>query len=114
MKEEVHDFPNINGSVLFRIGTNSVENSMLVGDSDPDDVWFHLNGTSSAHVVAKIPSGLSKKQRLTIVKRGAQLCRRHTNSCTDKTAAPVCYAPVAMLTLLETPGSVEVKHFKLI
>lgn len=114
MREEAHQFPNISEPVLFKIGSNAAENSKLIGASDPDDLWFHLNNASSAHVIAKMPPSLSKKQRLTVVKRGAQLCRRYTNSCADKRAAPVCYTPVAMLTLLDTPGSVEIKHFRLI
>ena len=114
MKEETHQFPNIYTPVSFRIGSNAVENSRMIGEADPGDIWFHLNNAPSAHVLTSLPAGLSKKQRMTVIKRGAQLCRRHTNSCSDKRAAPVCYTPVSMLTLLDAPGSVQIKHFKLI
>ena len=114
MREETHQFPNISEPVTFKIGSNARDNSKIIEESEPDDLWFHLNNAPSAHVVARLPVGLSKKQRLTVAKRGAQLCRNCTNSCSDKRRAPVCYTPISMLVQLDTPGSVEVKHFKLL
>ena len=38
-------------SEQFRIGRNAVENTELVLQSGDKDVWFHISGSPSAHLV---------------------------------------------------------------
>ena len=35
----------------YRIGKTAMENTMLILQSDQHDVWFHVNGLPSAHLV---------------------------------------------------------------
>jgi predicted ribosome quality control (RQC) complex YloA/Tae2 family protein len=42
----------------YKIGRNAVENTELVLRSSDMDVWFHVNGLPSAHLVYYNPDGL--------------------------------------------------------
>jgi len=37
------------------VGQNKHENWRLIDDADPDDFWFHANGSPSAHVLLYAP-----------------------------------------------------------
>lgn len=38
---------------IILIGENAKENTELVKESDPDDLWFHLSTVSSPHIILK-------------------------------------------------------------
>jgi predicted ribosome quality control (RQC) complex YloA/Tae2 family protein len=48
----------------------------------PNDIWFHAEKESSCHVIVSLGEydeiDLSKKEKITIIKRGAFLCKTHT------------------------------------
>ena len=71
-------FANIPESVLFTVGQNASDNIDVIRNAFPNDLWFHANEVSSCHVVARIRTGLTKKQIHTIVKYGCALCKNHT------------------------------------
>jgi hypothetical protein len=37
------------------VGQNKHDNWELMDDADPGDIWFHANGSSSAHVILQAP-----------------------------------------------------------
>lgn len=97
--------PNVATDLEYRIGSNAAENSALIQKSSPDDLWFHLDGMASAHVLVTPPSGLSKKQKQTVIKWGATLCKKHSRVHHDSRVS-VVYTTVARLRLTDTPGMV--------
>jgi predicted ribosome quality control (RQC) complex YloA/Tae2 family protein len=66
--------------VIFYVGRNAKENIEIIEKSDPEDYWFHVSGSSSAHVVVTIPSHIDKKEKGKILKRGALLAKQHSTS----------------------------------
>ena len=82
MKKEIIYFPNINKSFIFYIGENENEHFDMIDIAKPNDIWFHVENGSSCHVILSLNENinLSKKEKHTILKRGALLCKMNTNS----------------------------------
>ena len=47
----------LNGDIqkeyIILIGENAKDNTELVKESEPDDIWFHLEKESSPHIILK-------------------------------------------------------------
>ena len=71
-------FPQLNKNIIFWVGKNAQDNFDIIDSSDEDDLWFHLQGHPSSHVIARIPENLHKEQIRFIVKWGAILCKQHS------------------------------------
>ena len=87
MKSETVQFQNFNQRIEYRIGTSAQDNFVVIDSAQPEDLWFHVKGQSSCHVVAMIsayPSKtFSKKELHSIVKRGALLCKQNSRYKSD-------------------------------
>jgi predicted ribosome quality control (RQC) complex YloA/Tae2 family protein len=86
-----------NHLITYYIGQNAADNFDVIDKAESNtDLWFHAAAESSCHVVAILPSSvpLDKKTYRQMVKRGALLCKQHTNKIrsVDKTA--IVYAPI--------------------
>ena len=81
MKKEIIYFTNINQSFTFYIGENENEQFEIMDIAKPNDIWFHAENGSSCHVILSLDENinLSKKEKHTILKRGALLCKMNTN-----------------------------------
>lgn len=115
MKHIYHSFQNINIQIEYWIGTNARENTHIIGLSNREDIWFHAQDHPSCHVIARIPRGLTKKQKMTIVKMGCMLCKQHTNKLRPNKYVDMNYTEVKNLTPLETDGTVltsNLKHYR--
>jgi len=106
MKVEQLTFSNIPTPVTFYIGRTQEENHTVIDLGGPDDIWFHLMNMSSCHVVAILPTDCSAKQRRTIVRRGAALCKQHTAKVASLPNIMVTYTAVRNVRKESTPGSV--------
>ena len=70
--------------IEFVIGQNARENTQIIQESSPQDIWVHAgDGVSSCHVIAQLPDDdsieITKRDRLMIAKKGAVLCKENTN-----------------------------------
>ena len=43
-------------TITFRLGRNAAENHDIIDDSDPNDLWFHLDGFPSGHCILEVRS----------------------------------------------------------
>jgi predicted ribosome quality control (RQC) complex YloA/Tae2 family protein len=101
----------IKESVDFTVGGNAQENHDIIDAADPEDLWFHLSGQASCHVICKVPDGLDKKTMLKIAKQGAVICKE--NSCYKSAKnVEVDYTQVKNVTKLEKPGAVTIMNAK--
>ena len=66
MKTELRHIPALNCEIQFVVGTDAQDNFVIIDSAEPTDMWFHLSGHSSCHVIAKMPQDitLDKKQKL--------------------------------------------------
>ena len=50
--------------VTFLVGQNAQDNHAIIDEStSPQDLWFHLQGESSSHVIAKVPMEVNEYAR---------------------------------------------------
>lgn len=71
-------------TVTFLIGKNAAGNEEAINAASPDDLWFHLEGQSSCHVIAQLPDGLTKKEKGYILRKGAELCKQNSREKSGK------------------------------
>jgi predicted ribosome quality control (RQC) complex YloA/Tae2 family protein len=70
---------SLNKNVEYKIGENAEDNFNIIDHSHGDDIWFHVQGASSTHVVASIYGmNLDKKHYRQIVTQGAVLCKQNS------------------------------------
>ncbi len=96
--------PNI--GITYVIGQNQTENHSLLDGAEPDDIWFHVDGISSAHVVAHVPAGLGRKERGKLIKQGAVLCKSHTHKVVSQRNIPIVYTSCRHVEKTDVPGQV--------
>lgn len=114
MKVAVETLSAIPVEIVYYIGRSQSENFSVIDLGAPEDIWFHVAGLPSSHVVAAIPEDrkFNKKQILTIVKRGALLCKQNTNKVARSNDVEITYAHVKHVQKTDIPGKVIVGHSK--
>ena len=109
MKTELKFISALNSSIEFKIGQNAQDNFDIIDESNPNDLWFHLYGESSCHVVASIDPEvkLDKKQKRQIITQGALLCKQNTKYKSSKNVN-IIYSEIKNIEKTETVGKVQV------
>lgn len=118
MKTQEIYIENMDRSILFTIGTSAKENFDLIDLSQPDDMWFHVEGKPSCHIVASIHEltllrEINKKQLPSIVKQGALLFKQHSKYSGEKNL-PIVYTRVKDVVKTSVIGSVNIKNQKIV
>lgn len=109
--------PSLKEEIQYTIGENAKDNFDIIDSSQPDDIWFHLHGESSSHIVADIPNDLKldKKQKRQVITQGAVLCKQHSKYKSLKDVN-IIYTEIKNITKTETIGQVLVgtqKHINI-
>lgn len=112
MKTEVLFLQGLNREITFYIGQNKNDNFDVIDKGDPDDLWFHANEVSSCHVVANIPTDISKKDRRYIIKAGAFLCKKYTNKLNCINDVEIIYTEVKNIEKTQYVGCVKISNGK--
>lgn len=110
MLTETKKLQGIEGPVTFYIGKSQHENHDVLDMAKPSDYWFHVDSTSSAHVVAVVPEGLQRKYLKYIVKQGALLCKQHTAKVAKQRDVTIMFTRAGNVRKTETPGLVSVSE----
>jgi len=117
MKKEIIIFTNIKTPITYYIGSNKSDNFKILDYVKESDIWFHIFECTSCHVVVSLPEKeeefLTKKQVMTIIKKGALLCRQNTNSVKKEKLVEVIYTQVKNITKLQEEGKVLAKNTKI-
>jgi predicted ribosome quality control (RQC) complex YloA/Tae2 family protein len=82
------------------IGQNAEENSTILRECDPEDIWFHLKHSSSPHIILRTSGQPIQKRYLKTV---ASLIYKYKK---QHTREPVIYTQVKNVQLTKTPGLV--------
>lgn len=100
--------------VVYEVGQNAQENHDLIDAADPADLWFHVTGRPSCHVIAHVPAKVhespSKQRRAAlrkIITQGAMLCKRFSKYASEKQLS-MDVTSIANVTKTDVPGSVVV------
>ena len=113
MKFETIYIAPLGVEIEFKVGQDAVDNDDVIKTANGTDIWFHINGNSSPHVVASIPNDIlfGKKQLMYIVKQGAILCKHHSRYKSQQKVS-IIYTTIQNVTLTNIPGTVEIKNKK--
>lgn len=105
------------GSINYsiKIGQNAKENWNLIDDSDPFDLWFHLDDYPSSHVI--ISQDLNSDPDIfypnQIISLAADYCKTHSKQ-KNLSKIKVVYTQIQNLTKGKEIGSVFVSEKKYI
>jgi predicted ribosome quality control (RQC) complex YloA/Tae2 family protein len=98
--------------IEYKIGTCAQENHDIIDAADPEDLWFHISGCSSCHVICKIPEKVNNKKILQkIAKQGAVICKENSKYKSYKNVK-IDYTKIKYVTKKEIPGSVIITNAK--
>lgn len=92
--------------LFFRIGKCAQGNFDIIDLAQPDDIWFHVEGRSSAHVVLSAIQG-NKKQRRAAIVQGAVLCKQRSKYSSEP-HLQIVYTEIKHVTKTDTVGLVEI------
>lgn len=114
MKRETVFFESLQREFTYLIGKNAEENFEIIDASNPDDIWFHISGISSCHVVLQTNdvSDLCKKNMKTLIKKGALLCKINTNKVKNSKNIEVIYTSIKNVTKTDIKGTVITQNSK--
>jgi predicted ribosome quality control (RQC) complex YloA/Tae2 family protein len=103
---------SLNQYVVYYVGENAEDNFAILDKADPHDIWFHVQGFSSGHVIADIRLlDPNKKQLRQIITQGAMLCKQHSNYSYMSDLA-IIYTRVKDVQKTEIVGTVLTKQVK--
>jgi phosphoketolase len=113
MKTELRNIPALNCEIQFVVGTDAQDNFNIIDAAELTDMWFHLSGYSSCHVIAKMPHdiALDKKQKLQIIKQGALICKQNSKRKSEQNV-DVIYTTISNITKTKIIGQVETANVK--
>lgn len=111
MKKIVFHFDSFNNDIEYIIGQNASENFKIIDDANESDIWFHIDGYPSCHVICRIPDNLSKKDLSKVIKRGALCCKEHSKYRTIKLVS-VIYTYVENVKKTDVVGTVIATNTK--
>jgi predicted ribosome quality control (RQC) complex YloA/Tae2 family protein len=98
--------------IEYKVGGNAQENHDIIDAADPEDLWFHISGCSSCHVICKIPENINDKKILQkIAKQGAVICKENSKYKSYKNVK-IDYTKIKYVTKKEIPGSVIITNAK--
>ena len=105
--------PSLDNHVLFSLGKNSQDNFDIIDNADENDIWFHVQGSSSCHVIAHISTvGIeNKKQIRQIIKQGSILCKSKSK-CKSMKNTNIIYTEIKNVSKTNIIGTVIANNAK--
>ena len=106
--------PDLKTNVEFLIGTDKHDNFNIIDMVNENDIWFHIKGFPSCHVVTNMyknddenqtPPTISKKILRKVIVQGACICKSHSKYKSDKNVE-IIYTKIKNVTKTEIMGSV--------
>lgn len=95
---------------IINIGRDKYNNFELIDQSMDSDVWFHVDGEPSCHVILK-NSGKLRDIPKQVIKRCAYLCKINSKAKTKK-RTPIIYTQLKNVVKTEIVGQVAVQNYK--
>jgi len=100
-------------SIEYVIGQNAQDNFDIIDDAEQYHWWFHIEGQSSGHVIAKCDDNIDKKTIRYVIKQGAVICKQYSKYANMKNVKIVC-ARVRDVTKTDKIGAVTLNNSKII
>jgi predicted ribosome quality control (RQC) complex YloA/Tae2 family protein len=103
--------PYLDTTITYHVGQNALDNFNILDKARLDDIWFHLENTSSGHIICKINEEYNKKELKYITVQGAVLCKQYSKRKSDK-KVNIIYTRVKNVTKTNILGQVKIDNFK--
>lgn len=114
MKSFVHIIGDI--KYIIKVGINDKENWTLIDNSYPEDLWFHLDDFSSAHVV--ISQDTNSQEEIfypnQIIGLAANYCKSNSKNGKNLHKVKIVYTEIKNLKKGKEVGSVYISKQKYI
>jgi predicted ribosome quality control (RQC) complex YloA/Tae2 family protein len=110
MKQEIFEHKSI--EYMIQIGQNKQDNFDIIDSAETSDIWFHVDGMSSCHVILKTYEKMRNIPHQ-VLKRCAYLCKINSKA---KTLAKcnIHYTTIENVTKTTIIGQVQIKNVKTI
>jgi predicted ribosome quality control (RQC) complex YloA/Tae2 family protein len=106
-------FEKIKQNIDFYVGENAEENQHIILNADSEDLWFHLSGYASPHVLALVADKcIDRKYLRLIIVQGSLLCKQYSKMKSVK-GVDIIYTKMKNVIPTDKYGTVEtcnVKH----
>lgn len=98
----------------YVIGKSPDENTRIVENSEPDDIWFHIANTSSAHLVLKNDNkeSIENLRKNGVIYQMARALKMSHSKLRKMRDIEVNYTYIKNVTTTSTPGLVTIKKYK--
>ncbi len=110
MKKLIFEYKTI--EYIIEIGKNKKDNFDIIDASCISDIWFHVVGISSCHVLLKTNENISNIPRQ-VIKRCAYLCKINSKA-KNLSKCDVSYTTMDNVIKTKNIGEVEVNNYKII
>ena len=97
----------------YVIGKDAQDNFDIIDAAEIYHWWFHIDGQSSGHVIAKTDKDIDKKKLRYVIKQGAVLCKQYSR-CASMKNVKIVYARICDVEKTDKTGMVIVKNSKFI
>lgn len=102
----------IDSDIEFIVGSNAADNHNIIDEASPQDMWFHISGQPSCHVICKIPENIDNKKIIQkIAIQGAVVCKENSLFKSYKNVK-IDYTRIKNVTKLDKQGSVIITNSK--
>lgn len=108
MKQEIFEYKSV--EYIIRIGQNRQDNFDIIDGADLSDIWFHVEGIPSCHVILKTEQKMNNIP-LQVIKRCAYLCKINSKAKTEPKCS-VSYTTINNITKTDIIGQVNVTNYK--
>ena len=105
MKEEIFGHNSI--EYIIQIGKNKYDNFDIIDQANSTDIWFHVEGLPSCHVILKTEEKMRAIPHQ-VIKRCAYLCKINSKAKSLK-ACDISYTTIDNVTKTDVIGQVQVK-----
>ena len=108
MKQEIFEHKSV--EYIIEIGQNRHDNFDIIDSACSSDIWFHVEGMPSCHVILKTEQKMSCIPHQ-VIKRCAYLCKINSKAKTQS-KCNISYTTIENITKTEIIGQVNVKKCK--
>ena len=115
MKSIIRNIAALDGDIEYCVGKSASDNFTIIDEANENDLWFHIDGEPSGHVIAKIPenSVFTKKQLRQIITQGGLVCKENSKYKSQKNV-DIVYTYVKYVEKTNILGKVSITNHKII
>lgn len=110
MKKEIFVYNTL--EYVIEIGQNKQDNFDIIDLANPTDIWFHVDGMPSCHVILKTEEKIRNIPNQ-VLKRCAYLCKINSKAKT-LSKCEISYTTINNVIKTDIIGQVHIKNYKII